>query len=229
MEEYSFCDELIDEYNIEELDSVTLKYRIDGFIYACGMDLSDSPCFKDISPTRTSYINKHKNIKGLKYNVNFTRSYDYENYDNFVLLGRYNKLDFYFVNYFTFDRKDRINELPFKISIEKVIDNIPYKLDIVSLSKKQARFSIRRVNEKELPSNVVNFVTNITDFSIILRLIKTFIRDPEIAYLVCKEVVSKSKKNIIGKNLDNILDTDKKLDEPIIGISKIIKKILNNN
>ena len=229
MGEYSYCDELIKEYKVEELDSMTLKYRIDGFVYACGMDLSDSFCFKEISPARIPYINKHKNDGEIKYNINFIRSYDRQKGKNFVLLGKYCDLNLYFVNYFNDDkRKNRINEIPFNLSIGKVYDNIPFKLDITSILKKQTRFVISRNYENSGISDIVSFDANITSFSIVLRLIKLFIKDPDIAYIVCKDITNQNKK-ITSEDLSEILERDEKLDKPVYGVQKIMKKILNNN
>ena len=76
MEEYDFCKEIMNIYKVEELDSETLKYRINKFIYACGMDLTDSILSEDISKTNLPYVCKKKSDDDITYNINFARYYD---------------------------------------------------------------------------------------------------------------------------------------------------------
>ena len=68
MEEYNYCEELREKYNIVELDSKTLDYHINGFINACNMDLSNSPCTKEIGGMFLPYINKQYDFDEVKYN-----------------------------------------------------------------------------------------------------------------------------------------------------------------
>ena len=94
MDKYSYCDEIKDKFNIDDLNSATLKYRLDGFITACNMDLENSIPTKEISITRTPYINIKNDEENLKYDINFSYHYNKEDGKNFVLTGDYNKLLF---------------------------------------------------------------------------------------------------------------------------------------
>lgn len=223
MGEYNFCDEIKEQYHIEELDSATLAYRINGFLYACNMNVEDSICAKCISPTRVPYINKSNENEesDIKYNINFTRSYNRDFGKSFVLLGKYGDLNVLFINYFDKDtKKDRINEIPFEISVGKLCGGIAYQLDIKTISHGQARFVIKKSKEKEIFPSILNFDAKVNDFSRILRLVKSFVHNPELVHLTYKEVVNRKNICISSKELDIALVRDEKLNKPKTKIKK---------
>ena len=91
MGEYSYCGEIREKYAINDLDSKTLTYRIDGFIKACNMNLEDCYFTKEISSFRMPYINIHNDNAGLNYDVNFAYNYDHDMGKNYSLFGKYNE------------------------------------------------------------------------------------------------------------------------------------------
>lgn len=225
MGEYSFCNELKEEYKIEELNSETLKYRIDGFIHACDMDLSDSPCSKEISKTRMPYINKHSTKEDMNYSINFIRSYDKENGNGFVLLGKYNDLNIYFVNYFDKDKKRIVLMKSFHITIDKKYEDLLYQLDIETTSKSslRAKFTIKKNVKMDMLPSIVSFQSIFSDFNLILKLVESFVYNPDIVFNMVLNGKINSKV-LSSKYLNDPLVVDEKLDKPVNGIRKIIKK-----
>ena len=223
MGEYSFCNELKEEYKIEELNSETLKYRIDGFIHACDMDLSDSPCSKEISKTRMPYINKHSTKEDMNYSINFIRSYDKENGNGFVLLGKYNDLNIYFVNYFDKDKKRIVLMRSFHITIDKKYEDLLYQLDIKTTSNLRTKFVIKKNVKPDMLPSIVSFQSIFSDFGQILILVESFVYNPDITFnVVLNEKIN--SRVLSSKYLNDPLVVDEKLDKPVNGIRKIIKK-----
>lgn len=223
MGEYSFCNELKEEYKIEELNSETLKYRIDGFIHACDMDLSDSPCSKEISKTRMPYINKHSTKEDMNYSINFIRSYDKENGNGFVLLGKYNDLNIYFVNYFDKDKKRIVLMKSFHITIDKKYEDLLYQLDIKTTSNLRTKFVIKKNVKPDMLPGIVSFQSIFSDFNLILKLVESFVYNPDIVFNMVLNGKINSKV-LSSKYLNDPLVVDEKLDKPVNGIRKIIKK-----
>ena len=227
MKEYNFCDEIIREYRAEELDSKTLKYRINKFIYACGMDLSDSLWVKDISSTNLPYIFKKKTDGDITYSINFARDYDREKGRNFILIGEYNGLKLMFVNYFEKDkRNDIVNEIPFHILLSKEYKDAAYQLEINAGQNLKAKFIIKKNKESDILPSVVTFQANVNDFGKILKLVKSFVHNPDLVFRVYDEKLNSKEVIFTNKDLDAALVVDEKLDKPVSGIQKIIKKII---
>lgn len=227
MGEYSFCDEIKKEYNVLELESKSLSYRIDSFIYACDMDLSDSLCVKGISKTRAEYINKKKDTGNFQYDINFTRGYDHEKGNYFVLLGKYNDLVLLFANYFDKDKnKSRINEIPFHISLGKIYNDYAYQICFETVTASRVKITIKKSKEDEMIPNSIVFQTNISDFSKVLKLVKSFVRNPELVYITYDEIMNRKEIMFTSSDFDVAIINDPKLDEPINKIEKILKKII---
>ena len=229
MEEYNFVDEIKKEFNVGELESATLKYRINGFIYACNMNLEDSICVKRISPTRLPYINKKKEEE-TSYDINFTLGRDREKGRSTILLGKYGDLNVYFVNYYDQDkRKDRVNEIPFQIVVAKMYHDYAYQIDIQTVSNSQVKFIIKKSKESEMLPGIVSFLANITDFSKVLKLVKSFVHNPELVFVAYDNVVNSKDIVFTTRDLNVALVKDEKLDKPTSKTGKILKKLLNND
>lgn len=227
MEDYGFCEEIINKYKVEELNSETLKYRFNKFVYACGMDLSDTLWDKDISSTRLSYIYKRKKDENINYDIKFARNYDQEYGPNFILIGEYNDLKLMFANYYEKDkRKDVVNEIPFRIVLSKKYKDATYQMEIMTTSNIRNKFLIKKNKESDMFPNVVVFQANIFDFGQILKLVKSFVYNPELVYRVYDEKINSKEVILSNSDLNAALVVDEKLDKPIRGIQKIIKKII---
>ena len=224
MEKYSYCKELIDIYKIEELDSKTLIYRIDGFMEACNMNLEKSICQKVISSSTKAYINNTTFDYNQTYSVNFAYIYDYENGKSFTVSGNYEDIDFCFINYYEKDKnKNRIIEIPFSLVIEKKINDTKYVIRMTSRINKQVEFSIMKNDEK------LRFYANIIDFSKVLNIIKSFVNDPEILFNKYDEIMNKKRVIFTNGDLNKGFDDDKKFEKPYCGFVKKIKMISNNH
>lgn len=227
MAEYNFCEEIRDKYQVEELNSKTLEYRINGFIYACNMDLANSECVKYVSPNRTQFINKRNDDK---YDIHFTRLCDREKGNSFVLLGKYGKLNILFINYFAEDkRKGRINEIPFCVSLGTMYNNLAYQLDMNTISKSRVKLVLKKIKEGEMIPNIINFEVNINDFSKVLKLVKSFVNNPELVFVAYREILNRKNVVFTNRELDVGLVVDEKLDKPTSKTQKILRKLTNND
>ena len=226
MEEYDFCKEIMNIYKVEELNSETLKYRINKFIYACGMDLTDSIWSEDISKTNLPYVCKKKSDGDITYNINFARDYDREKGKNFILIGQYNELKLMLVNYFEKDkRKDIVNEIPFHILLSKEYMEATYQLEIKNIHNLRAKFILKKNKANDMLPSIVAFQSNVVDFGKILKLVKSFVYNPDLVFKVYDEKLNSKEIVFTNKDLDAALVVDDKLDKPMTGIQKIFKKI----
>lgn len=227
MNEYNFCEEIKNEYKVEELESKTLSYRFNGFIYACDIDLRESDWIKEISPMRIPYINKKYEDSNKKYNVNFSRNYNHEKGNSMFVIGEYNNLKFLFMNYYDEDKKiDKINEIPFHITLGKSYNEFAYQLDMETISKTNVKFFIKKLKEKSLVviPNTLTFTADVTDFGKILKLVKSFVHNPELVFIAYNEIMNRKEVSFSNKELSVALVEDEKLDKPKKKKRKILKK-----
>ena len=205
MEEYNFCDEIREKYNIVELDSTTLSYRINGFINACNMDLSNSLCTKEISLMFLPYINKQHDDEKLKYSVNFARGYDASRGPYFIMTGKYNDLEFAYINYYSKDRnKKKLNEIPYRISLSKAYNDATYLLNIEAGKGVKPRFDVTMNKETETLPIKVTFDSSIREFEVVLNTVKLFTINPEQVFDLYCGNVEKNANEIIKKKFKKI-------------------------
>lgn len=229
MDNYSYVEELKKEFNIDELKSKTLSYRIDGFTLACRLDLSNSICEKLVSPNFLPYINKKMVEDETNYNINFARGYD-NNGKYFIMLGKYNELNILFKNYFDEDKNlKKINNLPFEISLGEIYNDFAYQLKIISEDGMRAKFEVTKSKEGESLSQNLYFYGNIMHFSRILRIVRSFRDNPEIVFKTYNDEMKKQKIVFTSNILDKMAEKDETFDEPTGKKGKILKKLLNND
>jgi hypothetical protein len=230
MSEYNFCHDIKNIYGISELNSKTLEYRLNGFIYACNMNLEEGIYTKCISSNRLPYINKKREDVKINYNINFALGHDREKGNNTIFIGKYNDLNLYFINYYNKDRnKDRVNEIPFQITLGKMYRDYTYQIDIRSVNESRIKIAVKRDKKTEMFPSVVSFTVNVNDFGKILKLVKSFVYNPELVFITYDEVVNRKELLFTVKDLNAGLVEDEKLDKPLSKTGKILKKLINND
>lgn len=223
MNEYNFVNEIKNRYKVEELDSKTLEYRINSFIKACGINLENGIITKDISSNKLEYANIKCNEEN--YSINFYRTFSYELGSGFTLLGEYQDLELSFINYYKKDKnKKKINNLPFKISVDKKIDDCSYTLDITG-NKNRVKFIISMNKAKSMLPSVISFYANVLDFGVILRLVNAFVTNPELVIDSYSEVIKKNSACFTNTDLYKGVSQDNSLDEPVEGIKKFVRTL----
>lgn len=223
MKKYSYCKDLREQYHVDELDSKTLTYRIDGFIDACGMNLEDSVFEKKISVTFAPYVSKTSDVDGMEYNVNFAYHYDCDRGKYFVILGDYNDLSFMLANYYDKDKNyKKVIEIPFSLVVEKTINDFKYRISLESTFNQQVEFIIAKDNE------TIHFYANIIDFSKVLNLVHSFVIDPEIVFNIYSEIINNKKVVFTNGDLNKAIEYDEKFEKPVNGIVKKLKFVTNN-
>lgn len=228
MEEYNFSEEIKDKYKVNVLNSKTLSYRINGFIKACNMDLGNSMCSKEITTHRLEYAKLEYNNQDnsdINYNIRFFMDNN-ENGNYVSLNGNYNGIKLEFTNYIDDDNNyEKIYELPFKVSLKTKKDNFEYDLEIATLSKLNNKFILRKNNEKMLVPYIITFKANILDFGIILRLIKSFVNDPEQLFNEYNSIFNQKECIFNNKDITKSIVKDDSLEEPVKGLKKIIRRL----
>ena len=228
MNEYNYCEEIRTKYKVDELYSKTLDYRINGFLKACNMNLENSLCKKDISTHRLEY-NKleyfNKDNSEIQYSVKLTKNTG-DDETRLTISGNYGDLKLSFSNYIDDDKNyDKISELPFNISLSKVVDNFKYDLEIVTLSKSRTKFIVRKGNEKMIVPYIITFQANVLDFSIILKLVKGFVINPELVFASYKDVMEKKNPTLTCSDLGKGIVEDESLNEPVKGVRRVIRSL----
>ena len=228
MLEYSFFREMVEEIEgFTKINSKTLEYRYDKFVEACGMSLEDSKPVKCTGDSGTLYISKTKDNDEKKYNINFCLNYDYKNGRSTVLMGLYDDLNMVFINYCDTDKnKNVINEIPFQLKLGKVYQGIYHEIEIIGKPKELTKFIIKKNRGGDI-SDSLTFYINLSDFGLIIRLVKSFVTDPETIYEHFNGIMNKKKVTLTYNDLENGIIKDNNLNEPVKGIKKLMRKILN--
>ena len=227
MSEYNYCEEIKTKYKVDEFNSKTLSYRINGFIKACNMNLENSVCNKDISTHRLEYdkleyVNNENNK--IQYTINLTKNTSDD--AKVSLVGKYDDLSFSFINYIDEDEHyNKIRELPFRLSLTNEFDGFKYDLEINTISKYRTKFIIRKGKEEMLIPYIISFQANILDFSLVLKLIKSFVINPDLVFTSYSDVMNKKNPTITCSDLGKGIVEDESLNEPVKGIKKIIRSL----
>ena len=224
--------DMLDLAGMSELfNNKTLRYRINGFAYACNM--------QDIGILGNSRVifncagfdkyGKKKTNDEHSYFISVNEQTHHEK-KGVVLKGQYDDLTFTFINYYNKEKLDKkIIDIPFYISLEKKIDKDKYQFDIETVDGMRTKFSIIKCTEyknKTLHDDLC-FYANVTDFSKVLKLIKSFVYNPKIYFDTYNELVKKKKIVFTNSMLCKMAMQDENLDKPVGKVKKIMKKIMD--
>ena len=245
MEENNFKVKLSDMDTV--FDNRTLRYRINGFAHACKME--DVEVIKNIAINKPYWLNSgvyeehrvnsavvfstkgnKRTCEGPNYFIAVNKKDKGEFGKNITLTGHYNDLSFSFVNYYEKQKNDhKVHELPFKISLAKLIENDNYLLDIETVNgiEKRVTFSKYREHKKRTISYKHTFYVNIQDFSKVLKLVKAFVYNPSLVFATYNEIMENKKMVLTGNDFDKAIMQDKQLDEPVGKVKKIVRKVVS--
>ena len=222
----------------EIFNNKTLRYRINGFAYACKMEnIEVPPSFvvengEKLSRSVGVLFNTTEKKRDIDEEVHYfiATNEDHNPKCNSVTLsGQYGDLSFTFVNYYKKEKLDKkIIDLPFSISLEKKIDKDTYQFNIETVEDIRCKFKIAKYREyksKTLYDDVV-FYANVADFSKILKLVKSFVFNPVLVFNTYNEIDQNYKRIYTNHDLEKAIMQDEKLDKPVGKIKKyLIKKI----
>ena len=201
-----------------ELNSKTLEYRVSGFLYACGVHKENNYEYKPLIDIENGKAQRGTTFclnENDKLSVLVTKKRDSSYGDYINLEGESEDISFTFNNYYGNKKIDKkILEIPFFIEIR----NHDYILKIKTIEKERVEFYI----EDSSICRYTHFYANILDFSKILKLVKSFVNDPEFVYSTYEEIMDNKKVTFTNGDIAKAIENDDKLDKPI---SKIMKKI----
>ncbi len=204
----------------ELFDNKTLIYRINGFAHACKMDdvkviENSEMIFNMTNPIyyiTTSTVDNDSRGQGITIN------------------GCYDDLFFSFTNFYK-ERKNlnrKIMELPFSIDLVKKIGEDTYELQVETINGMETRFNITKLQEyrdRTISTNTT-FYANVREFGSVLKLVKSFVYNPVLVWIIYNEVINKKKIVLTGSDLQKGCMQDERLDKPICKTQKILKKII---
>ncbi len=234
----------MDNNNLADIDEVfnnkTLTYRINGFALACKMDniqiknkavtshsIAENTKLEQISNT----IESDKNNDGSNYFIAVNKGNEQIKGKFVTISGHYDDLNFSFTNYYG---KKNINkkivEIPFQISLVKAINQDNYILNIETIDGIETQFILNKYREykKRSISNKIVFYANILDFSNILKLVKSFVYNPQIVFDTYNEIKESKKITFTNSELTSAIMQNKMLDKPDGKVTKKIKKLFYN-
>ena len=207
----TFCD---------EIDSKTLAYRIDGFLYACNYTLKEDAheqVWKIFEKQYENIVNFDQNDE-KKLNILVKKQIDPKRGNYIMLKGESDDLMFVFNNYYGKKKIDKkIMEIPFDIVLIKKFNDMEYQMILGTNVDKEVRFTVIKNNEKKIV-----FYANIFDFSKILKLVKSFVKNPDVVFNTYSEVISEKRISFTNTDVNKVIENDKNLDKPA---SKLMKKI----
>ncbi len=221
------------------LDNKTLRYRINGFAYACGIENVEIPSSysMDSGKVLSNNIgvifnsNKKKELHGQPHYYISVMENSSPISKCVTLNGEYGSLTFDFTNYYQKDKLDKkIVDIPFSISLNKVINKDTYRFDIETVDGIRTKFKIGKFhhfNDHTLHDEVV-FYANVMDFSTVLKLIKSFANNPVLVFDTYNEIRNNKELLFTCGNVNKAICEDTNLDKPVGKIKKIVKTILKN-
>lgn len=91
-------------------------------------------------------------------------------------------------------------------------------------------FNINKLlSNKTLEYRIIVFFVNVLDFSKVLKLVESFVDNPKLVYDTYNDIMEQKKIVFTNKDLNHGLTQDKKLDEPVGKIKKLVKILTNND
>lgn len=234
----AFMEEDVFNNNLADINEIfnnkTLRYRINGFAYACNMHdigvVGDSGVLFN-SEGFSRLCNKRNKKQEHSYYISVSRD-DNSKRKSVTLSGHYDDLFFTFVNYYNKERLDKkIIDLPFFISLQKIVDDETYEFIIKTVNDKQTQFSMTKYTEYKgrILHDDFFFYANVMDFSEILKLVKSFVYNPKLGFDAYNEIMEKQHIVFTNNMLNKMAMQDTKLDKPVGKIKKIVKRITNNH
>lgn len=218
-------------------DNKTLSYRINGFAKACNMDnLFTAPRIND----QVIFNKRNKDSNETNYYIVVNPSIDA---NGTTISGYYGDLNFAFSNYYNSeeDLDSEIKELPFSISLYKTFGKVKSIIDpknitrntkdsdvlsvknytfhlIIETEGELTKFVIEKFQEKK--SNTVYsrvaFYNNSVDFSEVLKLIRSFVYNPELVFITYGEVMKNKMVLFSNEEIDSAIMEDHSLDKPYV-------------
>ena len=187
----NFSEEIKQRFAIKELDTKTMIYRFNSFVSACHMELNGLWHEKN-----TDYTYPHicmvSEEKDNEYNINFSSNYEASSGKVLILIGKYNDLKLFLINYIDKDNKFKINELPYKIKLMKS----NYLLEIVCDNYKSLCW-FRLTNN----DNVIRFYGNI-NYDGVMKIVDSFVTNPEYLFDKYKTVIVRKRIDFTKEELE---------------------------
>ena len=163
------------------LNNKTMAYRINNFADACGMIYVDA--------------------SDIEFIYDF-----YEMGKDFILIkyaGQYDNLSFCFINSIHVDMNldKKVRNLRFAIDLTKKIDTDIYKLNIGPRIGKslQYKFELSKKTKDKNTNNNISFYSFVTDFDKILKLVKSFVDNPDLTLDSYNEIMEEENKKTLNK------------------------------
>ena len=209
-EEYDFCDELIKEIGIEELESDALYYQLDMFINACNMFILKGG-YSGLREGSKGYkcVYKDHVDEKIKYHFEITRNKSIMD-DSLGFSGTYNDLEFSFDNYYK-TRKigNDIWSIPFVMQLRKEIGNKTYSIIIGTLNGK-TQYNLTQIidTSKEQIFKHVDFYSKRDDLESSYDIIHAFAEDPERLFNTYEERMHYKTVYFNRKEIDLIQNDD---------------------
>ena len=190
MEEFSFGKLFSEEMHIKELGSITMEYRVNSFLKACNLLLND----KEYDKILKQY--EHTYTRGLIYNLGkenqisiYAVKQQDDKYGDYIHInGKTKNMVFSFDNYYEERKIDkRILELPYKMDIVKEYNNSIYEIKINAMYNGEFIFDITK------DDNTISFYINPIELHKMLKIINSFVNNPEVVYNTYNEIMYNKK------------------------------------
>lgn len=218
MEKYDFCEELSEKFNNNIFKMPTIVYRLNGFVEACGLELTE-----ETVTCNESFLKKTSNDN--KYDIEIMNIYRKKGYKTIFINGSYDDFAFQFLNTFKEQRvkTNQIIEIPFTIKLCKMDDNIQYEMIVESNSHETSYIFLKDNLENEEENEKVKFYTKRVDIENVFGLLPSFIDNPRQVFETYKEIFANKKVYFNNNDLDSIKYNDVFINDES---GKLLEKIL---
>lgn len=215
------------------LDNKIFRYRVNGLAVVCKMDeLNENKRKSGDIQILSGNCKNERDILAGKYDFgkNIPRYYitvrpveDEEYGSGISFAGHYAELAFTFINFLNGNsNQSGLNslDLPFSISLSKIVDEDNYIFEIQSVKgMDELAFKITKYREyrSHLVNSVCEFYHKVDNFDDILRILKYFNYNPEDTYLKCRDKYDKKKQRVIfeASELDDVMMSDENISGPV--------------
>lgn len=211
----NFIEEIKKQFGLNNLDSKTMIFRYNGFISACNMNLDNSRWNEKGLDTNNPYINKERKIDGEDYSINFSVGYETGKGKVLILLGTYDDLSLFLVNYCDSDIiKFKVNEVPFKIKLKKPKDNITYLME-VDCDNNRSLCDFRYTRSDDNDKKIIKF-DSIISFEKLLKIVESFVKDPEYVFNEYSNIIDNREIHFTKEELNKGIINEEKNDNQTV-------------
>ena len=223
------CDDIRKLLSEKEFDSEIIKNRMECFLKSCSINIDDESKCND-KKCDIEYVDYYNELGTTSSSVQYNR--------NISINGEYDDLKFVFTLTYNIDTtKNEIRNIPFMIHLNKNYDDSIYCLKMESIdfyngrNNRRVVFNIYKKSRNNFKLVIHRcFYSNISDFDKVLRIVKSFVNNPESVFKICNDIMIRDMKSKFTNNdIKKFSIKEDNSSKLLIKLKKKVKLLINND